>query len=46
MKNSGTGIDRIALFDMDNTLLLGRFIDEAAVDLSDKLEQARKIVFI
>jgi glucosyl-3-phosphoglycerate synthase len=36
-------IEKIALFDMDNTLLLGRFIDKAAAELgfADKLEQAR-----
>lgn len=37
-------IDRIVLFDMDNTLLQGRFIDTAAAEMgfSDKLEQARQ----
>lgn len=37
-------IDRIALFDMDNTLLQGRFIDKAAAEFgfSDKLAQVRQ----
>ncbi|SMD07804.1 hypothetical protein [Sporomusa malonica] len=43
MRNLKGRIERMALFDMDDTLLLGRFIDKAAAELgfSDKLEQAR-----